>query len=67
MEDKYQCHICMETAHKPIVTPCGHLFWYFPLTQLAVHLLLAQIKSIISHMPALQKRTRVIHSPAHTG
>lgn len=31
MEDeKYQCHICMETAQKPIVTPCGHLFWYTP-------------------------------------
>jgi len=28
MEEKYQCHICMEIANKPIVTPCGHLFWY---------------------------------------
>lgn len=27
-DDKYQCHICMELAHKPVVTPCGHLFWY---------------------------------------
>ena len=27
MEDeKYQCHICMDTARKPVVTPCGHLF-----------------------------------------
>ena len=29
IEEKYQCHICMEMANKPIVTPCGHLFWYF--------------------------------------
>ena len=28
IEEKYQCHICMEMATKPIVTPCGHLFWY---------------------------------------
>jgi hypothetical protein len=28
MDDKYQCHICMELANKPVVTPCGHLFWY---------------------------------------
>jgi hypothetical protein len=28
MDDKYQCHICMELASKPVVTPCGHLFWY---------------------------------------
>ena len=28
MEEKYQCHICMELAQKPIVTPCGHLFWF---------------------------------------
>ena len=28
IEEKYQCHICMEMANKPIVTPCGHLFWY---------------------------------------
>jgi hypothetical protein len=27
LEEKYQCHICMEMASKPIVTPCGHLFW----------------------------------------
>lgn len=28
LDDKYQCHICMELANKPVVTPCGHLFWY---------------------------------------
>ena len=29
MEEKYQCHICMDVAQKPIVTPCGHLFcWH---------------------------------------
>ena len=26
MEEKYQCHVCMDTAKKPVVTPCGHLF-----------------------------------------
>ncbi len=35
MDDKYQCHICMELANKPVVTPCGHLFWYFNVITVA--------------------------------
>ena len=57
MDDKYQCHICMELANKPVVTPCGHLFWYFKsLFQLGLHLSLAAIEPIVSYMPHLQKR-----------
>lgn len=54
MDDKYQCHICMEIANKPVVTPCGHLFWYnIQLFKLALHLSLASFQSIVSHMPNL--------------
>ena len=24
---QFECKICMETAHEPVVTPCGHLYW----------------------------------------
>lgn len=59
MDDKYQCHICMELANKPVVTPCGHLFWYFKsLFQLALYLSLAKIKPIVSYVSYLQKWPR---------
>ena len=55
MDDKYQCHICMEIANKPVVTPCGHLFWYYHqlFNKLAMYLSLASIQSIISHVSNL--------------
>lgn len=56
MDDKYQCHICMELANKPVVTPCGHLFWYeHQLFKLAMYLSLAPFQSIISDLSHLQK------------
>lgn len=24
----YECNICLDTAHDPVVSMCGHLFWY---------------------------------------
>ena len=27
--NQYECNICLEVASEPIITPCGHLFWYF--------------------------------------
>ncbi len=24
----FECNICLEQATEPVITPCGHLFWY---------------------------------------
>ena len=24
----FECNICFETADEPVITPCGHLFWF---------------------------------------
>ena len=24
----FNCHQCEDKAHMPVLTPCGHLFWY---------------------------------------
>ena len=32
-ESAYECHICLEVASEPVLTPCGHLFWYHILSK----------------------------------
>jgi E3 ubiquitin-protein ligase RNF5 len=27
IESSFECHICLEIASEPVLTPCGHLFW----------------------------------------
>ena len=24
----YECNICLETAREPVITTCGHLYWF---------------------------------------
>jgi E3 ubiquitin-protein ligase RNF5 len=24
----FECNICFDAASEPVVTPCGHLYWY---------------------------------------
>ena len=24
----YECNVCLDTARDPVVSMCGHLFWY---------------------------------------
>ena len=26
--EKFSCRICFEIASEPVITPCGHLFWF---------------------------------------
>ena len=34
-ESAYECHICLEVASEPVLTPCGHLFWYQYINKIA--------------------------------
>jgi hypothetical protein len=26
--DLFECNICFDPANEPVITVCGHLFWY---------------------------------------
>lgn len=28
---QFECNVCFEDATDPVITRCGHLFWYVPL------------------------------------
>lgn len=35
---QFECKVCLEIANEPVVTQCGHLFWYDSITELEVYL-----------------------------
>jgi E3 ubiquitin-protein ligase RNF5 len=28
---RFECNICLEIATEPVITRCGHLYWYIPI------------------------------------
>lgn len=30
--EKFSCKICLEVAQEPVITPCGHLYWFYSLS-----------------------------------
>jgi hypothetical protein len=33
-QGQFECNVCFEDATDPVITRCGHLFWYVPLLRM---------------------------------
>lgn len=45
---KFECNICIEVAKDPVVTRCGHLYWYFPSSWECIRVWLEQNRETLS-------------------
>lgn len=45
---KFECSICMEEAKEPVVTRCGHLYWYQPNSWECIRVWLEQNQQTLS-------------------